>query len=215
MKLICKECWIEFESDRSNKKYCSRLCYTKNQKWKPLKVNLLWKRGNKPFTQVKKICTICWKEYMMVLWRSKTSKYCSKECWSKRNPKIQKDCIYCWKEFWSYISSNKTYCSDKCKWLHLRELKKWENSPFWKWGITKQNKLDRTRAIYLEWRQKIFERDNYTCKDCWIRSGNWKKVYLQAHHKKWFADYPENRYDVDNGINLCKDCHLLRHHHKF
>lgn len=213
MKLICKECWIEFNSDKNSRKYCSRWCYNKTLIWKQHPANLAGKRWVKPRKRTISKCIICWKDFEHQTIRN--AKYCSRECWSKRNPAIFNQCLYCWNDVWTYKSRNKVYCWNKCRSLHLRELKKWEKSPFWKWWVTKQNKLDRTRTIYLEWRQKVFERDNYTCQDCWIRSWNWKKIYLQAHHKKWFADYPENRYDVDNGITLCKDCHLLRHHHKF
>jgi 5-methylcytosine-specific restriction endonuclease McrA len=41
------------------------------------------------------------------------------------------------------------------------------------------------------------------------------RVYLQAHHRKPFAEYPNFRYDVSNGITLCKDCHKEEHEHKF
>ena len=90
-----------------------------------------------------------------------------------------------------------------------------ENSPFWKGGITKQNKLDRTRAEYREWRESVFVRDNYTCQKCGKKNGNGYRVYLQAHHKEKWSDNKEKRFDIDNGITLCKDCHLLEHTHKF
>lgn len=32
-----------------------------------------------------------------------------------------------------------------------------------------------------------------------------------VHHKKGWKDYPELRYDVDNCITLCRECHKLLH----
>lgn len=69
-----------------------------------------------------------------------------------------------------------------------------------------KNRIRKLRE-YKDWRHKVFTRDNYTCQECMIRSGNGKEVYLEAHHIKSFADYPELRYLIENGITLCKNCH--------
>ena len=63
------------------------------------------------------------------------------------------------------------------------------------------------------WRKAVFERDDYTCQMCGKRSGNGINVILHPHHIKRFADYPELRFDVNNGITLCKECHskVTRH----
>jgi 5-methylcytosine-specific restriction endonuclease McrA len=56
--------------------------------------------------------------------------------------------------------------------------------------------------IYLEWRNNVFERDNFTCQDCDQIGG-----YLNADHIKPFAFYPELRFELSNGRTLCHDCH--------
>jgi len=55
---------------------------------------------------------------------------------------------------------------------------------------------------YRQWRAKVFKRDDYMCQVCS------KKNNLHAHHKKSWKNYPELRYNIDNGVVLCKDCHV-------
>lgn len=64
----------------------------------------------------------------------------------------------------------------------------------------------RNTPEYSEWRKSVFKRDKYTCQDCDQTGG-----ILNAHHIKTFKKYPEHRYDIDNGITLCVDCHRERH----
>jgi len=81
-----------------------------------------------------------------------------------------------------------------------------EKHPMWKGGITEENHLARCSVEFKEWRKKVFERDNYTCQECGAT-----KSYLHPHHIKEFAIYKELRYDANNGITLCKNCHLRLH----
>jgi len=85
-----------------------------------------------------------------------------------------------------------------------------ESHPKWKGGVAPRNHLIRTSSKYKEWRLAVFERDNYTCQNCRAHSGNGKAVYLHAHHIYPFAKYPEKRFDVNNGLTLCIDCHFGR-----
>lgn len=67
---------------------------------------------------------------------------------------------------------------------------------------------DRSSARYIEWRKSVLSRDNYTCRSCGTKNN------LQAHHIIHWVDSRNNkniRYDVDNGITLCKECHLKAH----
>lgn len=73
---------------------------------------------------------------------------------------------------------------------------------FWKGGLSDENKLQRKRREYKEWRTSVYERDNYTCQCCGAYGGR-----LNAHHLIPFADCEELRYDVNNGITLCVNCH--------
>jgi hypothetical protein len=82
-----------------------------------------------------------------------------------------------------------------------------ELNPFWKGGITSENHIIRDSPEYMTWRTAVFERDNYTCQECGAHSGNGHAVVLEAHHIHRFAEYSDERFDVDNGKTLCKKCH--------
>ena len=76
----------------------------------------------------------------------------------------------------------------------------------WKGGISKENILLRQSSEYKLWRDKVFKRDNWTCKIC-----NNRGDYLEADHVKSFAQYPDLRFDINNGRTLCKECHKELH----
>lgn len=77
----------------------------------------------------------------------------------------------------------------------------------WKGGITPEERRIRKSPEYIEWRNKVFERDLYTCQMCCDnRGGN-----LNAHHLFPFAQYPQFRFDVDNGLTVCERCHCKLH----
>lgn len=84
---------------------------------------------------------------------------------------------------------------------------KGEKSHLWQGGITPLNLRARNCIEYKLWRESVFKRDEYTCKECDAHSGNGKAVYLTADHIKPFALFPELRYAIDNGLTLCWECH--------
>lgn len=101
--------------------------------------------------------------------------------------------------------SNAVICEFRCKGCSIDEISermKGSGSPFWKGGINGENDTLRHRREYKEWRTAVYERDEYTCQCCGAHGGK-----LNAHHVNQFSDYPELRYDVDNGITLCENCH--------
>ena len=81
-----------------------------------------------------------------------------------------------------------------------------EKNTNWKGGISKENALIRRGIDFRLWREAVFARDNYTCQKSGQRGGK-----LHSHHIKNFADYPELRFAIDNGITLSKDCHQEFH----
>jgi hypothetical protein len=56
---------------------------------------------------------------------------------------------------------------------------------------------------YREWRKKVYRRDKRRCRMPGCRS----RFKIQAHHIKKWSEAAILRFDVDNGITLCKKCH--------
>lgn len=77
----------------------------------------------------------------------------------------------------------------------------------WKGGITPLIRLLRHTPEYKAWRLAVYKRDKWTCQDC---AKHCDTKTIVAHHIKSFKEYPELRYEVDNGITLCRKCHLKR-----
>lgn len=91
----------------------------------------------------------------------------------------------------------------------------------WKGGRTSLDKIIRQTTQYKDWRIAVFERDNYTCQECSARSGNGKKIVLNADHIEMFAlllrkhgiDSVQNAlicaelWNISNGRTLCVECH--------
>ena len=80
-------------------------------------------------------------------------------------------------------------------------------NPNWRGGTTPKNKIIRCSIESRLWRESVFAKDNWTCQKCGARNGNGKEICLHPHHIKNFAEYPELRFAIDNGITFCKKCH--------
>lgn len=68
--------------------------------------------------------------------------------------------------------------------------------------LKSESALARSSSAYKLWRSTVFERDDYTCQKCGKHGGD-----LQAHHIENFRDNLNLRYDINNGVTLCKQCH--------
>ena len=79
----------------------------------------------------------------------------------------------------------------------------------WNWNPDREKVAqNRTRHSmhnpeYKAWRLEVFKRDGFTCRlQCENCNGQ-----IQAHHIFRWADYPELRYIINNGITLCQAHH--------
>ncbi len=99
---------------------------------------------------------------------------------------------------------------------HNKGLKRWWNAPSFEKGhipwnkdkgtILDKNEIQRHREDYKLWRKAVFTRDNFTCQKYGMRGG-----VLKAHHINNFADFPELRLAIDNGITLSDKAHIEFH----
>jgi 5-methylcytosine-specific restriction endonuclease McrA len=81
-----------------------------------------------------------------------------------------------------------------------------ENHPNWKGGATPLIAKLRCTDEYKNWRDAVYRRDFWTCTMCGVKS---KKIV--AHHIKSFTDYVDFRFDINNGVTLCRSCHKRVH----
>jgi len=114
---------------------------------------------------------------------------------------IYKICPNCNKKFSTRKKVNKIYCCMECK----LEYHRGKNHHSWK-GIDYKYERDKYKPILKRLSYETFKRDNFTCQEC-------GKVgcKLHCHHIKHWKDYPNLRFDKENLITLCEECHMNIH----
>lgn len=164
-------------------------------------------------------CSICGKtKYYSQSTLDAKKYYCSQACkqkgqikeiTKKATPKI---CKLCGKEFVQKGNgTNQQFCGRTCASKAIDHgYFTGEGNPCWKGGITPKNKAARQTLEYKLWRNSVFERDEWTCGVCGKRGNG----TLHAHHIKLFSDNKGFRTALDNGITLCKQCHIQAHKNK-
>ena len=85
-------------------------------------------------------------------------------------------------------------------------IRRGDKSHFWKGGISSVNEKIRNGIDFRLWREAVFARDNWICQKTEVRGGK-----LHPHHIKNFADYPELRFAIDNGITFSEKAHREFH----
>lgn len=148
----------------------------------------------------------------------KNKRFCSVICYGKWVSKekveekafhwkgggITKKCKKCGKEFITKKSLSRVECcSIRCSKLGIIPWNKKENRE----NILNNNR-DRQSEQYKKWRISVYKKDFFTCQHCHKKCDNKNIV---AHHIHYFANFPELRFSVKNGITLCRSCHLLLH----
>lgn len=91
----------------------------------------------------------------------------------------------------------------KCKSLRY----KGENNHNWNPDLTEEDRLQlgRYEEGYKAWRCEIFKKYKHKCDICGSKKNK------QVHHLESYANNKHLRTDINNGVCLCKDCHVEFH----
>lgn len=79
----------------------------------------------------------------------------------------------------------------------------------WKGGISPLRQIEMGRYEYKLWRFSVYKRDGFACVLCGAHGGK-----IHAHHIRPWRNHEELRYDVNNGVTLCKPCHEAMGRHE-
>lgn len=122
--------------------------------------------------------------------------------WNKGTKVFVKSvCPFCRKEFKHPKFQKRKYCSFECY------IKNNIGENNWRWKKDRTgidlNKRRHWSSECKKWRTTIFTRDNYKCRisneDCC--------AYIEAHHILSWKSHPELRFNINNGITLCRVHH--------
>lgn len=83
-----------------------------------------------------------------------------------------------------------------------------EKHPKWNAELTDEERAKkRNTPEYEKWRIEVYKNDDYICQCCKDKRGG----NLVAHHLNGYNWDIGNRYNPDNGVTLCEDCHIEFH----
>jgi len=213
----CLYCNKEFIANVSSRKFCCKKCWDlKQRKVENFKLCIICGKEFKTSGNKDRNSVVCCSRKCSSIYRrteeyqNKMNKYVGERWWSKplleKNKKI---CVICGKEYrvrGKKRRNNSKTCSGKCYGIWRSQNFIGKNHPrFTDYG----NEIGRLRGTlqYDEWRKKVYRKNGWICQQC----GKHCKHDIVAHHIKSFKDFPSLRFDVDNGITLCRSCHKKIH----
>lgn len=191
-KKIFEMAYGQSHSRWEKQQFCSKQCQgVYNRKSQMIEGTKNCALCSAPFVRYPRLCVSLWN----------AQKFCSKSCAGKyRKPfkeQPTKDCLICGTTF-SKPSKQKEswwesakYCSKTCYEIEA--------------SVFMETLRYRGKENWV-WRKKVLERDGNECrmksKKC---NGN-----LTVHHVLRYSEFPELRYEINNGITLCKYHHPLK-----
>lgn len=101
------------------------------------------------------------------------------------------------------VSGHTTSCG-----CYVIELMTGDTNPVYNHDLTDEERIERRKVPgYKQWAKDVKKKDNYSCVVC----GDSSSGNLVSHHLDAWLSFPEKRFDLDNGVCLCKDCHYDFH----
>jgi endogenous inhibitor of DNA gyrase (YacG/DUF329 family) len=226
--LECKKTYSCFPYIEKTSKFCSRKCQNiyLGKAIHSREKSHFWKGGALNTKTITVMCLACSSEFGVVPSRQNTAKYCSKSCYVKSKTGSGKFIVSICKKCGNSIKNRKerTYCSSKCRAVDLGKKRvgvpmslearrnmsnaqmgkpklscRGKNHHNWRGGKSKNRHKGQE---YKQWRIAVFKRDNYTCQEC-----GKKNIFINAHHIQDWVNYPELRFNINNGQTLCISCH--------
>lgn len=76
----------------------------------------------------------------------------------------------------------------------------------WQGGINSENRLMRSSTRHKEWSLAVLRCDRWRCQKCGSNGRD-----LTAHHIEPWSKNRELRFEVSNGVTLCRACHCGLH----
>jgi len=204
----CSICGKEFTAKKSEVekgvKTCSREC-----RYKQTSISVSAALTGRIYKRVERACQTCGKVFTVA--PSNPKLHCSRECGNQspeRKAKLQANFRRQWgnPETRQRLMAGIKKRSQSEQWQSAAHFQKGEKHPRFTGAKNRERAVAISRYQYKEWRLAVYKRDRFTCRDCGEHSRK-----LVAHHIKEWANHPDLRYDVSNGITLCETCHDKRH----
>ena len=116
--------------------------------------------------------------------------------------RVHFNCAACGSDVFDKPYRRKLTCGAKCRGA-IRGVDHWNYAGV---SAVEQQRL-RLTADHREWKKRVCSKADYHCINCDTRSVR----DITAHHLDSFAHQPDRRLADDNGVALCKGCHLQFH----
>ena len=99
------------------------------------------------------------------------------------------------------------------RWKQLAEQSTTEPKELPKRASQKDSRVSQSHKVSA-WQARVFHRDGLTCQICGRDADTLVQANtgLHSHHIFPWEEYPELRFDVNNGLTMCDECHYCYHY---